>query len=82
MDSEGGDPRHVGMLKEFNKSVRQAIEIIHQIAQRDGKVDMVRYLMWVSWFDLGQLLYALKRGRSLTDSIAGLRHLTFGTRDF
>ena len=83
LDSVGGDPRHVRILKEFNKSVRQAMEIIDQIApQRDDKIDMVRYLMWVSWFDLGQLLYALKRGRSLTDAISGLRHLTFGTRDF
>ena len=82
-DSVTGDPQHVQILKAFDKSVRRAMEIIDEIApQRDGKVDMVRYLMWVSWYDLGQLLYALQRGRSLMDAMSGLRHLTFGTRDF
>ena len=82
-DPVNGDPRHVQILEAFNKSVQRSIEIIDQIAPRqDDKVDMVRYLMGVSWLDLGQLLYALNRGHSLTGSLSALRHLTFGTRDF
>ena len=83
LDSVDGDPHRVRILEAFNKSVERSIGIIDRIAPRqDGKVDMVRYLMGVSWFDLGQLLYALHRGRSLTASLSALRHLTFGTRDY
>ena len=78
-----GDPHSVRILEAFNKSVERSIGTINRIAPRqDGKVDMVRYLMGVSWFDLGQLLYALHRGSSLTGSLSALRHLTFGTRDY
>ena len=78
-----GDPHHVRILEAFNKSVRRSIEIIDRIAPRqNGEVNMVGYLMRVSWLDLGQLLYALQRGRSLTGALSALRHLTFGTRDF
>lgn len=78
-----GNPRHVRILEAFNKSIQRSIEIIDEIAPRqDGMVEMARYLMGVSWLDLGQLLYALQRGRSLTSALSALRHLTFGTRDF
>ena len=83
LDSVQGVPGHVRILEDFNKSIARTMRIIDQIAPRtDGKVDMVRYLMGVSWFDLGQLLYALHRGRSLIDAVSALRHLTFSTRDF
>lgn len=83
LDSVQGVPEHVRILERFNKSIERTQKIIDQIAPRtDGKVDMVRYLMDVSWFDLGQLLYALHRGRSLIDAVSALRHLTFSTRDF
>ena len=83
LDSVDGDPHRVRILETFNKSVERSIGTIDRIAPRqDGKVDMVGYLMRVSWLDLGQLLYALHRGRSLTGSLSALRHLTFGTRDF
>ena len=83
LDPVNGNPRHARILKAFNESVCRSIKIIDQIAPRqDGMVDMVRYLMGVAWFDLGQLLYALNRGRSLTDAVSALKHLTFSTRDF
>ena len=83
LDSVDGDPHRVRILEGFNKSVERSIRTIDRIAPRqDGNVDMVRYLMGVSWLDLGQLLYALHRGRSLSDALSALRHLTFGTRDF
>ena len=83
LDSVDGDPRHARVLDAFNQSVQRAMDIIDQVAPRkDGKVDMGRYLMQVSWFDLGQLLYALNRGRALTKAISALRHLTYSTRDF
>ncbi|MDE0173247.1 MAG: hypothetical protein OYH76_20155 [Defluviicoccus sp.] len=83
LESVDGDPDRVRILEAFNKSVRRSVDIIDGIAPRqDGKVDMVRYLMQVSWLDLGQLLYALHRGRSLPHAMSAMRHLTFGTRDF
>ena len=83
LDPVDSDPRLARILKAFNQSVQRSMNIIDQVAPRkDGKVEMTRYLMQVSWFDLGQLLYALNRGRSLTQAISASRHLTFGTRDF
>ena len=78
-----GAPKHAKIIKAFNTKLERCIKEIDQIAPReDGKIDMVRYLMGVSWFDLGQLLYALHRGRSVIDAVSVLRHITFSTRDF
>ena len=49
---------------------------------RAALVDSVRYIMHVSWFDLGQVLYALHRGHSVNGGLSILSHLTFSTRDF
>ena len=78
-----GAPKHAKIIEEFNKTLERSIKEIDQVAPReDGRIDMVRYLMRVSWFDLGQLLYALHRGRSVIDAVSVLRHITFSTRDF
>jgi hypothetical protein len=83
LNSVDGNPWHNKILKEFNKSVQASIRIIDQIAPRHhDKVDMAQYLMQVSWLDFGQLLYALHRGRSLTDALSALRHVTYSTQDF
>jgi len=83
LDSVQGTPEHLRILEGFNKSIKGAMEIINQIAPRaDDQVDMARYLMGVSWFDLGQLLYSLHRGRSVIDAVSAFRHLTLSTRDF
>ena len=76
-------PKHTKIIEAFNKTLEQSIKEIDQVAPSvDDKIDMVRYLMSVSWFDLGQLLYALHRGRSVMDAVSGFRHITFSTRDF
>ena len=83
LNSVDGDPDNKRILGEFNKSIERAMKIIDQVAPRqDGKIDMVRYLMGVSWLDLGQLLYSIHRGRSVTEGLSALSHLTFSTRDF
>ena len=52
-------------------------------AHEDGEtIDLFRYLIDLFWLDLGQLLYALHRGRSVVDGLSALRNLTFATRDF
>lgn len=76
-------PKHTKIIEAFNKTLEQSIKEIDQVAPSvDDKIDMIRYLISVSWFDLGQLLYALHRGRSVMDAVSGFRHITFSTRDF
>ena len=78
-----GGTKDAEIIEAFNESLERSIKEIDQVApQEDGKIDMVRYLMRVSWFDLGQLLYALHRGHSIIDAVSVLRHITFGTKDF
>ena len=74
---------HAKTIKAFNNKLERCIKGIDQIASREhGEIDMVGYLIGVFWFDLGQLLYALHRGRSVIDALSVLRHITFSTRDF
>ena len=81
--SEDGTPEHVRVLDAFNKTLERSMGDIDRVALRkDGQVDMATYMMQVSWFDLGQLLYTLHRGHSVVDGISALSHLTFSTRDF
>ena len=81
--SEDGVPKHAEIIKAFNEKLKECIEEIDKVAPRkDGEIDMARYMMGISWFDLGQLLYALHRGRSIMDAVSALRHITFSTRDF
>lgn len=81
--SVDGKPEHVRILEEFNKTVKQSMRDIDQVApRRDGQVDMVSYMMDVLWLDLGQLLYSLHRGHSAIDGVSALSHLTFHTWDF
>ena len=78
-----GALEHVKILNAFNKMIEQFMRDVVHVAARDGKqIDLVRYMMQVFWFDLGQLLYALQRGRSVIDGLSVLRHLSYGTRDF
>ena len=78
-----GNPDHDEILDRFNKAVGQTIGDIVQVAPlKSQQADLFAYLIDVFWLDLGQLLYALQRGRSVPDSLAALRNLTFSTRDF
>ena len=77
------DGEHVKILKSFNKKLEQVMGDIEKVARRrSGRIDLFRYMHNVFWFDLGELLYVLQRGRSVLDALSGLRNLTFGTRDF
>ena len=83
LESVDGGAEHVRILNAFNEKIGQIMEDIDHIAPREAAlVDSVRYMMHVSWFDLGQLLYALHRGHSVTSGVSILSHLTFNTRDF
>ena len=78
-----GEPEHVRILNALNKKVEQVVDdLVHVAPRKGGSADLVRYMMHVSWLDLGQLLYALHRGRSVTDALSALKHVTFSTRDF
>ena len=81
--SVDGDPDRTEILKRFNTVIAACMNDIDEIAPRsDDLVDLGRYMMRVTWFDLGQLLYCLDRGRSVFDGVSALMHLTFSTRDF
>ena len=69
-------PERNEVLNEFNRAIRACMEDIDQIAPRsDGQIDLGHYMMRVSWFDLGQLLYCLSRRRSVVDAVSALMHL-------
>ena len=74
---------HAEILDAFNKKLDQITrDIEHVGTDDDGQIDLFGYLIDLFWLDLGQLLYALHRGRSLVDALSALRSLTFGTQDF
>ena len=78
-----GNSKHEKILERFHKAVEQTITDMVKVApMKDDQANVFAYLLDVFWFDLGQLLYALERGRSVPDSLAALRAITFSTRDF
>ena len=81
--STTGNAEHVEILDAFNKKLDQiTTDLEHFAPDEDGEIDLFRYLINLFWLDLGQLLYALHRGRSVFEGLAPLRNLTFGTQDF
>ena len=83
LNSVDGKAEHIRILDAFNKKVEQIMNDIVRVAPyREGQVDLLPYMLDVFWIDLGQLLYALHRGRSVLDGLIALRSLTFSTRDF
>ena len=81
--SVDGNEKHCDILDALNDRVDQIMNDIEQVApRRGGQIDLFRYMLHVFWLDLGQLVYALQRGRSLVDGLSALRNLTFGTQDF
>ena len=81
--SVDGNEKHVDILDALNDRVDQIMNDIEQVApRRGGQIDLFRYMLHVFWLDLGQLVYALQRGRSLVDGLSALRNFTFGTQDF
>ena len=83
LGSVTGNVQHVEILDGFNKKLDQIARDLENFApDADGGLDLFGYLIDLFWLDLGQLLYALHRGRSVFDSLSALRNLTFGTQDF
>ena len=84
LQSAAGNTEHGEVFEAFNKKLDQiTIDIADVAAHEDsGTIDLFRYLIDLFWLDLGQLLYALHRGRSIVDGLSALKNLTFGTRDF
>ncbi|MYF60270.1 MAG: hypothetical protein F4179_01120 [Gammaproteobacteria bacterium] len=77
------DPQHIRILTAFNDTIAQIARMADLIAiTRNGEIDLVRYFIQLSWVDLGQLLYMLHRGHSVSSAVSALRHVTFSTRDF
>ena len=78
-----GIPGHAEVLDGFNRAVEQMFDdLVRVMALEDGQTDVFGYMKDVFWLDLGQLLYALERGRSVAGSLEPFRHLTFSTWDF
>ena len=83
LSSVDGNVQHIEILNAFNRNVEQIMSDITSITPlKDDQNALFRYMLYVFWFDLGQLLYALHRGRSITDGLSVLRNLTFSTQDF
>ena len=77
------DPEHVRILNAFNAKVKDIVnDVIDVSAGKGGEGDLGRFMMHVSWFDVGQLLYSLHRGHSVAEALSALRHITASTRDF
>ncbi len=77
------DEKLAATLGEFNTTLELLMADIEAVApRRGGAIDLFRYMLDMFWFDLGELLYVLQRGRSVLDAVSPLRHVTFGTRDF
>ena len=83
LHSTTGNAKHVKILDGFNKKLTQITRELENLPpDEDGEVALFNYVINLFWLDLGQLLYALHRGRSVFDGVCAMRNLTFGTQDF
>lgn len=83
LSSVDGNARHIKILNAFNKNVKEIMfEIRSIVPLKDNPNYLFKYMFYVYWFDLGQLLYVLHRGLSITDGLSALRPLTYSTQDF
>jgi len=80
---KNGSPENIRILDEFNRMLDKIVEEIDAVAvDETEEFKLSAYLLDVFWLDLGQLLYALHRGRSVVHGVTALRSLTFQSRDF
>lgn len=83
LQSVTGNAEHVEVLDGFNKKLDEIAKDLECVTtDEDGTIDLFGYLIDFFWLDLGQLLYALCRGRTIEESLSALKNLTFGTQDF
>ena len=79
---KNGSPETNQILEEFNQMLDKIVEEIESVAINETeKLNLSTYLLDVFWLDLGQLLYALHRGRSVVHGVTALRSLTFQSQD-
>ena len=77
------EPRRDRVLDEFNKTLEEIeTELAEIVGPENGEIDLFRYMLDVSWLDLGELLYVLDRGLTVEKGLSALNNLTFSTRDF
>lgn len=78
-----GNRHRTRILDEFSGAIEETLKGMGKVPPiESGPLDLRSYMTDVFWLDLGQLLYALERGRSVASGLAALRHLTFCTWDF
>ena len=83
LGSAGDNAEHDEILEAFNDTVDQIRkDIVHVAPRRRGRLNLFEYMLHVFWLDLGQLLYVLRRGRSVPNGFSALRHVSFSTQDF
>ena len=75
--------KNVRIVDEFNQTIENIMSDLQHIAPRKyDQIDLFKYMLDVFWLDLGQLLYVLHRGFTVTQAVTALKNLTFATRDF
>ena len=72
------NPDDTAVVAELNT----AIEEIMQLIPEADRVNLFGYMMGVIWLDIGQLLYVIKRCRSLDELLSPIRNVTTGSQDF
>ena len=80
---KNASPNDIQIIKEFNQTLDKIVAEIEAVAiDETEKLNLHAYLLDVFWLDLGQLLYALHRGRSVFHGVTALRSLTFQSQDY
>ena len=77
------DQETTDTLQSFNQKVVDILIELQEFALDDnGELNLFEYMHNVFWLDLGELLYILERGRSVSQAFAPLKSVTFASRDF
>lgn len=78
------DPAQKKATDKINKAVPQIFSVVDRLARttKDGTPNRFAYILDLFWLDLGQVLYALNRGKTVFDAFMALRSFTFSSRDF
>ena len=77
-ESVTGSQRDIDVVTDLNTAIE---EILRLIPEKD-RMNLLDFTMDVAWLDIGQLLYVIKRCRSLDQLLAPISHVTFSSQDF
>jgi hypothetical protein len=79
----GPDPRHAAVLNAFEKAKCKTFDALAKVAvEPNGSFSLDSYMLTVWWLDMGELLYVLDRGTSVSSALHPLKHISFASRDF